>query len=469
VRYRGTVELSHLIRSLEALGAPQHILAALDLLQFDNSSAVRLLSLDHAERNRFLKWCDDRQLTLMLPDVCGFPLPDWFTRRVRAKARRYEARFKRLKAELFQIVEAFNAAGLEFVLLKGISHAPAFTPDARLRAQGDIDLWLIGASVLKGQDILRTLGYVPLLHSKSRHLPPMGRPSDWRWRGDLFDPEMPISVELHYDLWSEQAEHIAIPGLEHFWNRKELRDFDGYKIHVLSDADLLGFASLHLLLHLLHGDLPLQRAWEIARFLETHVRDDHFWTSWRTSHPPALRQLETAVFYLVTSWFACQIRQELRADVQELPTAVKLWLEEFSSAPLAREWAPNKAEIWLHLALIQKRSQKFRVLLRRLLPTTLPCFADRAISHESLPAKLLKCGRQVRLLTSRLSRHGVTFAPTMFDGLRWFLRLSGSCRPHKDRFAAEDPTSNRQCSAHLGQRASPQDASPRRSGAHYIQ
>jgi hypothetical protein len=37
-----------------------------------------------------------------------------------------------------------------------------------------------------------------------------------------------------------------------------------------------GFAALHLLLHLLHGDLPLQRAWEIARFLGTHACDEDF-------------------------------------------------------------------------------------------------------------------------------------------------------------------------------------------------
>ncbi len=412
--------MKDLIRSLQATKAPQHILAGIELLQFQGPSTHRLACLAEAERHRFLQWCDDRQLTLLLSHVCGALLPAWVTASALQRTARYELRFERLKLELFEIVDAFNAAGVEFVMLKGLSHAPAFTPDARLRAQGDIDLWLIGSSVYKGRDVLRSLGYVPLLESKSRHLSPMGRPSNWQWRGDMFDPEMPISVELHYELWNEHGEYISVPGLEQFWSRKQLRNFDGRDINVLCDADLLGFAALHFLLHLLHGDLPLQRAWEIATFLETHAGDECFWTSWRSSHPDALRELEISIFYIVTKWFGYRLRQELRADVQQLPAKVKSWLAEFSLAPLARDWAPNKSEIWLHLAFIRKRFDKARVLFRRLLPASMPGFVDRAVTQASSLARLLRFARQLRFTLTRLVRHFVTFFPTVMDGLRWF-------------------------------------------------
>jgi hypothetical protein len=411
--------LNQIIGSLAEQKAPQHILAALEVLQFQNSSADRISFLSRAERRRFLEWCDVRQLTLMLPHLYGSRLPAWAREVVLQKATRYEQRFERLKRELVEIVEAFDGCGLEFVLLKGLSHAPALTPDARMRTQGDIDLWLTGSSVYKARDVLRTLGYVPLLDSKSRHLAPMGRPSDWEWKGDLFDPGMPISVELHYELWSEHSEYIAVPELEQFWARKRLRDFDGHKINVLCDEDLLGFAALHLLLHLIHGELPLQRAWEIARFLDTHVSDEFFWTSWRDSHPLALRQLETSIFYLVTNWFHCHSRQELAADVQGLPVLVKSWLEECFLAPLVREWAPNKLEIGLHLAFISNRKDKARILFRRLVPTSLPSFVDRAVSEASPMTKLVKHCRQIRLLASRLVRHAITLFPSLVEGLRW--------------------------------------------------
>lgn len=412
--------MNQLITSLEHNGAPRHILAALELLQFQSPSTHRLASLTDAERHRFLQWSDDRQLTLMLLQVCGSSLPDWCTPQILQRTSRYEQRYERLKRELFEIAAAFDAAGLEFVMLKGLSHAPAFTPDARLRGQGDIDLWLIGSSVYKGQAILKSLNYEPALNSKSRHLPPMARPSDWQWRGDLFDAEMPISIELHYELWSERAEGITAPRLHQFWDRKQARDFDGHHINVLCEADLLGFAALHLLLHLLHGDLPLQRAWEIARFLDTHASDDVFWRSWRDMHPKALRQLETSVFHLVTTWFGCRATQELGLDVENLPVMIKSWLKDFSLAPLTREWAPNKSELWLHLGLIQKRREKARILCRRLLPTSLRYFACPAASQASVATKLLTRVRQLRFVARRFTRHAITFFPTLFEGLRWY-------------------------------------------------
>ena len=412
--------MNPLIESLAAAKAPQHILAGLELFQFQNSSADRLALLSAAERQLFSQWCDARQLTLTLPHVCSSPLPSWVWDNLNPKAARCNLRLNRIKRALFEIVGALNQARLEFVMLKGLSHSPALTPNAALRAQGDIDLWLLGQSVSKARDVLSHLGYVPLMDAKSRHLAPMQRPSDWEWRGDLFDPDIPISIELHYELWSDRTEYIPAPGLELFWDRKKLRDFDGHPINVLCDEDLLGFATLHLLLHLLHGDLPLQRAWEIARFLHTHVCDDVFWRSWRSSHPAALRQLETCVFYLVTNWFGCARREELARDFEGLPVMARSWLEEYSSALLQREWKPNKSEIWLHLAFINNPKYEALVLFRRLIPTSLPLFVDRVRSRSSWLSGLLTFRRKHQLLLGRLVRHIVTFFPTLFDGLRWF-------------------------------------------------
>ncbi len=417
--------MSRLTEALTGMDAPPHILAALEILQFQNASVDRLAGLTDPERTRFLEWCDVRQVALLLAHVSRPQLPAWVGDEVFQKAARYELRFERLKRDLFEIVEAFNAARLEFVMLKGLSHAPALSPDARVRAQGDIDLWLTGSSVYEARDVLTSLGYVPLVASKSRHLAPMAKPSDWKWRGDLYDPDMPISVELHYELWSEQAEYIAVPDLTQFWERKKLRDFDGHGINVLCDEDLLGFATLHLLLHLLHGELPLQRAWEIGRFLDGHINDDAFWASWRSLHSAALRKMETCIFYLVVRWFECRSIREHEANFQKLPPRVKLWLERSSLALLTREWEPNKLELLLHLALIESRKRKARIAFRRLIPISLPSFVDRTASRTSFAGKLLKALRQRQLITARLRRHLATFFPTLFDGLRWFLVRKG--------------------------------------------
>jgi hypothetical protein len=410
--------VKQLLESLAAANAPQHILAALEAFQFDHPSADRLSRLSESERNPFFRWCDDRQLTLMLPYVCD-SLPQWVSQTVQDKAARYNLRFERIKRELFEITEAFNDEKLSFVMLKGLSHSPALTPDAGLRGQGDIDLWLLGSSVYRAREVLRRLGYVSKLEAKGRHLSPMSRPTEWKWRGDIHDPEMPISVELHYELWSDSTDFIAPPGVRDFWERKKLRSFDGRAIHVLCDEDLLAFATLHLLLHVLHGDLPLQRAWEIAHFLDAHVNDHEFWQSWRALHTTGLRQLQVCIFCLVTDWFGCNWPKHLNVEVQMLPEAAISWLSTRSLAPLRREWKPNKSELWLHLALVKKRWRRFAILVRRLIPLSLPLFIDDAAAPPSWQLRVLATVRQSPRLFARLVRHVTTFFPTLFEGLRW--------------------------------------------------
>lgn len=410
--------MKQLLESVAAANAPQHILAALEVFQFHNPSPDRLNGLSEPQRSVFFQWCDERQLTLILPYVCN-SLPNWARETIQAKAARYDQRFERLKQQLFDIAEAFEDEKLSFVMLKGLSHSPALTPDARLRGQGDIDLWLPGSSAYTARDVLAGLGYIPTIAAKSRHLSPMSRPSTWKWRGDIYDPEMPISVELHYELWSDNAEFIAAPGVSEFWRRKRLRSFDGQAINVLCDEDLLAFAALHLLLHVLHGDLPLQRAWEIAHFLDSHVNDQEFWDSWSGLHPAPLRQLQTCIFRLVTKWFGCNWPKILDTEFQMLPEAATSWLSTRSFAPLWREWKPNKSEVWLHLALVKKRRSRLVILVRRLIPTSLPLFVDDATAAPRWPFLVLAGVRQSPRLFGRLMRHVRTFFPTLFEGLRW--------------------------------------------------
>ena len=391
--------------------APQHIIAVLKLLQFGTPSTENLYRLDEGEWQKFLCWCDARQLTMLLPYVCGGSLPPPIAENILDKTNRYAIRFERLKASLFEITDAFQAANLEFVLLKGLSHAPDMTPDALLRAQGDIDLWLRGSSVYEAAAVLRGLGYGSMRDSKSRHLGPMARPNTWRWQGDLFDPDMPISVELHYELWSAKAEHVEVPQLDSFWARRTVRDFAGHNIPVLCQEDLLGFAALHLLLHLLHGDLPLQRAWEIAQFLETHADDDRFWNNWSTTHDSQLRQIEAAMYCLVGQWFGCRLSQSVSTEIFTLDDKLKAWLADLWLAPLISQWRPNKREVWLHLTLVKTRKDQVKILLRRLFPLSLPSGPQTLIS----PTILIQ---HIRFLGSRFVRHLSTLAPTILDGLR---------------------------------------------------
>lgn len=385
---------------------PNSVLAVVEALRFNDRSAERLHAIQDEEWPALLTWCDDRQVTLLLHELCGDELPAAMQQRMYRNRDRYAERFARLEGQLAEIVDALDRRSIDFALLKGITHAPALTPNPLLRAQGDIDLWFASGAIDQARGVLAGLGYEPRRRDRARddrrHLTPMARPSAWKWRGDMFDPEMPIHVEAHYQLWSYRAEYISIPGQADFWNRRTVRDIGGRLVPVLCLPDLLGFAALHFLLHLLHGDLPLQRAWEIAHFLHHSACDDNFWSRWRQMHSPALRRLEALAFTIVRIWFRCDVSDGIRREAHSLDDDVRLWLDHFALSPLKQRSHPNKDELWLHLALVPNLAARVRVLLRRLFPLAL--------------------ARKGGLSKSRLAHHGRTFTPTVLGGFHW-LRL----------------------------------------------
>jgi hypothetical protein len=407
---------------LAAHGAPQHLVAIFDALRFDKPSFDGLRALDVADWNILLPWCDRRQITLMLPWLCEDAVPPGVRAQIDGRRTRYAQRFSRLERELVDIVDALKMHRIECVVLKGFTHSPAFTPDPLFRTQGDVDLWIRGNDIWRAQQVLAGLGYVSFKKAKSRHLAPMLRPNGWKWRGDMFDPEMPVRVELHYELWSERSERIAAPGTEQFWERSIVRSFDGHALRSLCDEDLLGFAALHLLAHLLHGDLPLQRAWEIANFLHQHADDEAFWIGWQRIHPAELRNIELIVFQLVRAWFGCTLGQLIQNESETLPGSVQAWLHAFPFSPLIGRFQPNKDELWLHLALASPTSRA-RILFQRLLPLQIPTFTDQ-FGDRSRMSVVRRVFRQRNRIASRAVHHVRTLLPTVVQGIGWFARRS---------------------------------------------
>src|SRR6266545_2437176 len=104
----------------------------------------------------------------------------------------------------------------------------------------------------------------------------------WEWKGDYFDTEIPLSLDLHFRLWDAETERFLAPGVEEFWDRRTAP--------VLHRADALGCTALHLLRHLLRSNLRVYHVYELAYFLETHAADDAFWFGCRP-HPAAAEPL----------------------------------------------------------------------------------------------------------------------------------------------------------------------------------
>ena len=403
---------------MNARAIPRYATAVLEALRSDHAGGDRLRSLSDEEFQKALQFCDRSQLTLTLNHFCRDALPEWVRARIDRNLIDYSVRFERLKAALFEIAAQFERSGIEFVVLKGLAHSPDFTPDPVLRAQGDIDIWCKPDSVLAARDELLKLGYFAVGASEGRHLPPMIRQPAWEWRGDFFASDLPISVELHYRLWDEEFESICAPGEEDFWQRRVTASVDGRELPVLDKPDALAFASLHLLMHVLHGDLRVQRAWEIANFLDSHALDDSFWLLWHRCHAKELRQLEALVFGLVAEWFGCRLSSTAAGEIENLPDDIGLWMTRYAFSPVEGLFQPNKDEIWLHLALVGSLRDKFAIFRRRVLPVRLPPRIDPSSLQDEPPTRIER-QRHLSLVGTRFLHHGRALIPTLARAVQW--------------------------------------------------
>ena len=84
-------------------------------------------------------------------------------------------------------------------------------------------------------DVALGLGYEPLGGGDCHpvdHLPTLIRKTGWEWRGDYFDPELPLALELHFRLWDASIEGFAMPGMEDFWERRECRSLEEVRVYI---------------------------------------------------------------------------------------------------------------------------------------------------------------------------------------------------------------------------------------------
>jgi hypothetical protein len=189
-------------------------------------------------------------------------------------------------------------------------------------------------------------------------------------------------------------------------------------------VDALGYAALHLVRHLLRGNLRPFHVWEIARFLHTH-HDRTFWRMWREWHAPSLRRLEAVAFLLARTWFACTLPAAAEEEVAALPAAVLTWFEAYGWSPIEGMFNPNKDELWLHLSLVETFVDRLSVMSRRLLPASLPGPIDAVHIPEEEMTLTRRITRQFRYFVYASSRawlHTRLLVPTLWEGFKWWSR-----------------------------------------------
>ncbi|HEY1213375.1 MAG TPA: nucleotidyltransferase family protein, partial [Bryobacteraceae bacterium] len=246
---------------------PAYAWAVLDCLKLSRDKDRTLPDLSEAEWRSLLQFSDRAQLTLPLAQICGDAATAWVKRRLERNLAQNAQRWEKIKAAFNEYASALSLADIPYVLLKGFSHCPELVPDPRLRLQYDLDLLFLPQDIRRAYDVATRLGFEPLAgfdQYPTDHWPTMIRITGWEWSGDYFDTEIPVSLELHFRFWDERSERFAPDGLEQFWERRQIRSLEGVNFTALHPADIVGYACLHVLRHMLRGALRPAHVYELA-------------------------------------------------------------------------------------------------------------------------------------------------------------------------------------------------------------
>src|SRR6478672_5791983 len=216
-----------------------HIRAVLLALQFEDRRTEGLRSLNDVEWQDLLSRWDFRRCMVPLHQTCGDELPGWVRLEIDQRLVDNAERLQRIKGYYSRFSNASRLNGASHMVIKGFTLWPGFVDPPRLRLQSDIDLSCPPESILVARDVLVELGYTPETQVDFRyadHLPSMVPRSTWIWRGNSYDPEMPISFELHHSFWNEKVLRLRPKGLDQFWIRRVERQLDGLSFPALNEV-----------------------------------------------------------------------------------------------------------------------------------------------------------------------------------------------------------------------------------------
>ena len=411
---------------------PSEIKALLFALQLSDPDTTPLKRLSDEGWADVLAFCKTANLTLPLALLPMEGFPDWVVERLRTNLADNALRFDRVKATYREVAEALGRAGVEHIVIKGFTQSPDYVADPRLRAQSDIDIFCPPENIETAHGALTGIGYEPSsegvsYYALADHKATLIRQNGWQWRGNPFDPEMPLSIELHFCLWNPRVSQIDIPEAELLWERRTRRELDGFSFPCVNPVDHLAYLSLHILRNLFLGEWIVHHVRELALFLHSHSDDENFWQLWNQIHSPSLGPFAAIAFYLARAWFGCRLHPLVAFEIDRLPATRKSWLECFSGSVLKIMFERNQDAMWLQLTYLSSRSKRWRVIKRNLIPARIAPINSTSVQLRNkrlLPSVGRPLWQQyIAFLISRSAGYVRADSITLWRGLCW--RLSG--------------------------------------------
>lgn len=351
---------------------PAPFLAAMQALQLQRADANALLKLRDAEWRELLPMLDRARLTLPFAHRGYLGLPDWVQERLGSNVADTAQHWEYLQSAYHGAAAALDAVGVEFLVLKGFTQAPEFVSRPELRKQSDIDLYIPREQIPDAVQALRKIGYTPCQSDEdcrySDHVPPLARFGAWKWNGNIYDPDAPPVIEIHFCFWNRLVYSIAMPETEEFWDRRRRRRLNRLIFPALDPVDHAGYFALHILRSVFMAESPVHHVRELATFLHKHAGDSLFWGEWSMLHSRRLRSMEAIGFALAASWFSCNLPGPVKAQIDSLSPRVRAWIETCGWVPLENTFRRTRDGRLLQLLLAETPEARRRIAWRALSP-----------------------------------------------------------------------------------------------------
>lgn len=368
----------------------EHLFAVLAALQLQGTHPDKLLSLSDAGWKDVLVLSDRLQLTIPLAQRSSERYPAWVNERLEKNLSDVAQRFPLVEATYAEAAVALAHAGVPQIVLKGFTQAPDFVKAPRLRMQGDIDFYTPRNYTQTAVDALRAIGYEPVgspeNYGNCDHPPTLVRFRDWKWRGNRYDPKMPLAIEVHTCLWNAQISLISLPEVDDFWNRRMNRKLGGLSFCSLAPVDHVCYFALHLLRDFLLGDPHIHHAYELATFLHQRADDSVFWAQWEASYSLRLKQMQAIAFALAGAGFSSRIPDAVEEHIRRLPAKQRAWIKICGRDLLVQRFLRTRDGHLLQFLLCDSAKARRHVFWRAISPGEIASpkqFAKR----QNLPAE----------------------------------------------------------------------------------